>query len=68
MKICSAAGDGIFAHDRLAGAVRDGYIDSGSPNHLFRESAELGYQLMPGINMSALLNTSPTPISAITWA
>ena len=57
------AGDGIFANGSLGGAVHDGYIDSGPPNRkllgsrvLFRESAELGYQLVPGINVSALLD------------
>jgi len=56
-------GDGIFANGSLGGAVHDGYIDSGPPNRkllgsrvLFRESAELGYQLVPGINVSALLD------------
>lgn len=56
-------GDGIFANGSLGGAVHDGYIDSGPPQRkllgsrvLFRESAELGYQLVPGINVSALLD------------
>src|SRR5438067_12402333 len=57
------AGDGIFANGSLGGAVHDGYIDSGPPNRkllgsrvLFRESAALGYQLVPGISMSGLLD------------
>ena len=57
------AGDGIFVNGSLGGAVHDGYINSGPPNRkllgsriLFRESAELGYQLTPGINVSALLD------------
>jgi lipid A 3-O-deacylase len=56
-------GDGIYANGSLGGAVHDGYIDSGPPNRkllgsrvLFRESAELGYQLVPGISVSALLD------------
>ncbi|MBV9016992.1 MAG: acyloxyacyl hydrolase, partial [Alphaproteobacteria bacterium] len=56
-------GDGIYANGSLGGAVHDGYIDSGPPNRkllgsrvLFRESAELGYQLTPGISVSALLD------------
>jgi lipid A 3-O-deacylase len=56
-------GDGIFANGSLGGAVHDGYLNSGPPNRkllgtrvLFRESAELGYQLVPGINISALLD------------
>ena len=56
-------GDGVFANGSLGGAVHDGYIDSGPPNRkllgsrvLFRESAELGYQIMPRINVSALLD------------
>ena len=57
------AGDGVFINGSLGGAVHDGYINSGPPNRkllgtrvLFRESAELGYQLVPGISMSALLD------------
>jgi len=57
------AGDGIFANGSLGGAVHDGYIDSGPPNRkllgsrvLFRESAELGYQLVTGISISAMLD------------
>ena len=57
------AGDGVFANGSLGGAVHDGFIDSGPPNRkllgsrvLFRESAELGYQMVPGISISALLD------------
>jgi len=57
------AGDGIFAQGSLGGAVHDGYIDSGPANRkllgsriLFRESAELGYQINPTINVSAILD------------
>ena len=57
------AGDGVFVNGSLGGAVHDGYINSGPPDRkllgtrvLFRESAELGYQLVPGISMSALLD------------
>jgi lipid A 3-O-deacylase len=57
------AGDGVFANGSLGGAVHDGFIDSGPPNRkllgsrvLFRESAELGYQMVPGISVSALLD------------
>ena len=57
------AGDGVFINGSLGGAVHDGYINSGPLNRkllgsriLFRESAELGYQLTPGINVSALLD------------
>jgi lipid A 3-O-deacylase len=57
------ADDGVFANGSLGGAVQDGYIDSGPPNRkllgsrvLFRESAELGYQMVPGISVSALLD------------
>src|SRR5690349_3097700 len=57
------AGDGVFINGSLGGAVHDRYLNSGPPNRkllgtrvLFRESAELGYQLVPGISMSALLD------------
>jgi lipid A 3-O-deacylase len=57
------AGDGVFVNGSLGGAVHDGYVNSGPLNRkllgsriLFRESAELGYQLTPGINVSALLD------------
>src|SRR5438270_1374864 len=57
------AGDGVFINGSLGGAVHDGYLNSGPPNRkllgtrvLFRESAELGYQLVPGISVSALLD------------
>jgi lipid A 3-O-deacylase len=57
------ASDGVFINGSLGGAVHDGYIDSGPVNRkllgsrvLFRESAELGYQLNPAISVSALLD------------
>lgn len=56
-------GDYIFANGSLGGAYQDGYIDNapvgrkrlGSPI-LFRESAELGYQITPVVSLSALLD------------
>jgi lipid A 3-O-deacylase len=56
-------GDGIFINGSLGGAYQDGYIDNapvgrkrlGSPV-LFRESAELGYQVTPTISVSAILD------------
>jgi lipid A 3-O-deacylase len=57
------ASDGVFINGSLGGAVHDGYIDSGPANRkllglrvLFRESAELGYQLDPAISVSAILD------------
>jgi lipid A 3-O-deacylase len=55
-------GDYVFANGSLGGAYQDGYVDSaplgrkelGSPV-LFRESAELGYQVTPVISVSAIL-------------
>jgi lipid A 3-O-deacylase len=55
-------GDAVFLTGSLGGAYQDGYIDSaplgrkelGSPI-LFRESAELGYQVTPVISVSAIL-------------
>jgi lipid A 3-O-deacylase len=61
------SGDGIFANGSLGGAVQDGYEGTqtsvpppgrkllGSPV-LFRESAELGYQLTPRVDVSAFLD------------
>jgi lipid A 3-O-deacylase len=56
-------GDYVFATGSLGGAYQDGYIDNaplgrkklGSPI-LFRESAELGYQVTPTISVSAILD------------
>jgi lipid A 3-O-deacylase len=55
--------DAIFLNGSLGAAVQDGYIDSAPPGRkrlgspvLFRESAELGYQLTPVISVSALLD------------
>src|SRR5205814_4353223 len=57
------AGYAVFINGSLGGVVHDGYINSGPPDRkllgtrvLFREIAELGYQLVPGISMSALLD------------
>src|SRR5260370_13661497 len=54
------ASDGVFVNGSLGGAVADGYINSAPANRhwlgprvLFRESAELGYQLGPAISVSA---------------
>jgi lipid A 3-O-deacylase len=55
-------GDAVFLTGSLGGAYQDGYIDSaplgrkelGSPI-LFRESAELGYQITPVISVAAIL-------------
>jgi lipid A 3-O-deacylase len=56
-------GDYIFAEGSLGLAYQDGFIDSapagrkrlGSPV-LFRESAEIGYQVTPMISISAILD------------
>ncbi|HTZ35522.1 MAG TPA: acyloxyacyl hydrolase [Stellaceae bacterium] len=56
-------GDYVFMTGSLGGAYQDGYIDNaplgrkelGSPI-LFRESAELGYQVTPRISVSAILD------------
>ena len=57
------AGDGVYANGSLGGAVQDGYIDSAPPGRkrlgsrvLFRESAELGYQINPVISVSAIVD------------
>ena len=60
------AGDGIFANGSLGGAVHDGSPLTGTtapPGRkllgsriLFRESAELGYQINPTVNISAMLD------------
>jgi lipid A 3-O-deacylase len=57
------AGDGIFANGSLGGAVHDGYLNSAPPDRkklgsriLFRESLELGYQINPVVNVSAILD------------
>ena len=55
--------DYIFAQGSLGGAYQDGYTstaprgrkDLGSPV-LFRESAEIGYQITPAISISAILD------------
>jgi lipid A 3-O-deacylase len=55
--------DRLFLNGSLGGAYQDGYIDHAPPGRkrlgspvLFRESAELGYQLTPVISVSALLD------------
>jgi lipid A 3-O-deacylase len=57
------AGDGVFVNGSLGGAVHDGYIDTAPPGRkrlgsriLFRESAELGYQLTPNTSVSAIVD------------
>jgi lipid A 3-O-deacylase len=56
-------GDSVFMTGSLGGAYQDGYIDNAPPNRkrlgspiLFRESAELGYQITPTISVSAILD------------
>jgi len=56
-------GDSVFVTGSLGGAYQDGYIDNAPPERkrlgsaiLFRESAELGYQLTPTISISAILD------------
>ena len=62
------AGDGVFANGSLGGAIHDGYIDSAPPGEkrlgsriLFRESAELGYQINPKLTCRRSSTTSRTP-------
>ena len=57
------AGDGVFANGSLGGAIHDGNINTAPPGEkrlgsriLFRESAELGYQINPQLNVSAILD------------
>jgi lipid A 3-O-deacylase len=60
------AGDGVFANGSLGGAVHDGSPLTGAvqpPGRkllgsriLFRESAELGYQITPQVSVSAILD------------
>ncbi len=59
-------GDGIFANGSLGGAIHDGSPLTGATQPpgqkllgsriLFRESAELGYQVNPRVSISALLD------------
>ena len=58
--------DGWFVNGSLGGAIHDGYLTRPSPpppgrkllgaRILFRESAELGFQLTPRVNVSAILD------------
>jgi lipid A 3-O-deacylase len=55
--------DRLFLNGSLGGAYQDGYIDRAPPGRkrlgspvLFRESAELGYQLTPVVSISAILD------------
>ncbi len=59
--------DAVFANGSLGGAVQDGFVGSKATEPppgrkflgsavLFRESAELGYQITPTISVSALLD------------
>ncbi|HEY1796800.1 MAG TPA: acyloxyacyl hydrolase [Stellaceae bacterium] len=55
--------DGIFVNGSLGGALQDGYEDSAPPGRkrlgspvLFRESAELGYQINPLVSVSAFVD------------
>ena len=56
-------GDSVFMTGSLGGAYQTGYIDNAPPERkrlgspvLFRESAELGYQITPTISVSAILD------------
>jgi lipid A 3-O-deacylase len=55
--------DGIFLNGSLGGAIHDGYELTAPPGRkrlgspvLFRESAELGYQITPTTDISAFLD------------
>ena len=57
------AGDGVFVNGSFGGAIHNGNIDTAPPGEkrlgsriLFRESAELGYQINPRLNISAILS------------
>ena len=60
-------GDGIFVNGSLGGAIQDGFVGSATTEPppgrkflgsvaLFRESAEIGYQITPVVSVSALLD------------
>jgi lipid A 3-O-deacylase len=62
-------GDAVFLQGSLGGAYQDGLVGNSNPNEehppgrkllgspvLFRESAELGYQMTPTISVSAILD------------
>lgn len=55
-------GGSVFANGSLGGALQDGYTNSAPPDRkklgstaLFRESAELGYQLTPTVSVSGFV-------------
>jgi lipid A 3-O-deacylase len=55
--------DRVFLNGSLGGAYQDGYVDRAPPDRkrlgspvLFRESAELGYQLTPVVSISGILD------------
>ena len=57
------SGDGVYLNGSLGGAVHDGHLLNAPPDRkrlgsriLFRESAELGYQIDPTISVSAILD------------
>ena len=57
------ANDGVFIAGSLGGAIHDGHIDTAPAGRkrlgsriLFRESAELGYQLTPNTSVSAIVD------------
>src|SRR6185369_1200705 len=57
------ADGGVFANGSLGGAIHDGFIDTAPAGRkrlgsriLFRESAELGYQLTPNTSVSAIVD------------
>jgi lipid A 3-O-deacylase len=60
-------GDGVFLNGSLGGAIQDGFTGTATSRPppgrkllgstvLFRESAELGYQITPTVSISALLD------------
>jgi lipid A 3-O-deacylase len=57
------SGDGLFINGSLGGALQDGYELSAPPGRkrlgspvLFRESAELGYQITPIVSVSGFVD------------
>jgi lipid A 3-O-deacylase len=56
-------GDAIFVTGSLGGAIHDGFIDTAPPGRkrlgsrvLFRESAELGYQITPTFSIAGFID------------